>query len=77
MEIPSGRVSRAETWLTVYRSLYIWSKNLDDTYIYRVEVRGNFRDLSKLHINASKLASERFKRLDQRRVLSIPNFRKC
>ena len=25
IRIPSGRVTRAETWLTVYRSLYIFS----------------------------------------------------
>ena len=53
------------------------SKNLDDVYTYREIVRVNFRDSSKLHINASKLAIQIVRGLDQGRVLSVPNFRKC
>ena len=52
-------------------------KILDDAYIYRETVRVNFGLPVLPHIDASKLASERSNSLDHRRVISIPNFRKC
>ena len=51
-------------------------KILDDVYTYREIVRVKIRLSVFPHMVASKLASERSRSLDDRRVLSVPNFRK-
>ena len=57
--------------------IFFDAENLDNAYTYREIVRGNPENSSPPHIDSSKLASESSKLLDHRRVLSIPNFRKC
>ena len=52
-------------------------KILDDAHIYRGRVYVNPRESFRLHIGESKLASERSKRLDHRRVLSVSIFQIC
>jgi len=54
-----------------------WSKMLDDAHIYREIVRGYLEIQSFLHSVDSNLTSERSKRLDRRRILSVSSFRKC
>ena len=52
-------------------------KIIDDADTYREIVPGNSRDSVLPHIDDSMLASERSKRLDHRRILSVSIFRKC
>ena len=49
----------------------------DDAYIYPVIVHVNPGDSFKLQIDASEIAIQIAIRLDQRCVLSVPNFRRC
>ena len=83
MQIPSGRVTRPETWLTVKRSPYISGgapirifrcKNIHRATLHRGIARRNPGDRVSLHIDDSKLASKRSESIDHMRVLSSSIF---